>query len=207
MGQERLELRLVRALSFGRRRVWALFPPRPSPWGEWKASMRPWPCGQLQSAESKDKETGGGAGLRSPRGGWTTAKVLPDTYGHFMPTESRGFADALAAASDGPQAALAGSAPRCDPQISPKSPTPRTIPATPTPRRARGRRSCTWAGGARSDASLLLLRCEGPQRVAGACTHDDRTAPVRPLPRQANQFSRGSRRRSKARSAVTRVRP
>ncbi len=36
------------------------------------------------------------------QGGWTTAKVLLDTYGHFMPTESRGFADALAAASDGP---------------------------------------------------------------------------------------------------------
>ena len=32
------------------------------------------------------------------QGGWTTAKVLLDTYGHFMPTESRGFADALAAA-------------------------------------------------------------------------------------------------------------
>jgi hypothetical protein len=34
------------------------------------------------------------------QGGWTTAKVLLDTYGHFMPTESRGFADALAAAPD-----------------------------------------------------------------------------------------------------------
>jgi hypothetical protein len=39
------------------------------------------------------------------QGGWTTAKVLLDTYGHYMPTESRGFADALAAASDGPPAA------------------------------------------------------------------------------------------------------
>jgi integrase len=38
------------------------------------------------------------------QGGWTTAKVLLDTYGHFMPTESRGFADALAS-SDGPPAA------------------------------------------------------------------------------------------------------
>lgn len=25
------------------------------------------------------------------QGGWTTARVLLDTYGHFMPTESRGF--------------------------------------------------------------------------------------------------------------------
>jgi integrase-like protein len=39
------------------------------------------------------------------QGGWTTAKVLLDTYGHFMPTESRGFADALATAPDGPPAA------------------------------------------------------------------------------------------------------
>lgn len=30
------------------------------------------------------------------RGGWTTAKVLLDVYGHFMPTELRGFADAIA---------------------------------------------------------------------------------------------------------------
>jgi integrase len=29
------------------------------------------------------------------QGGWTTAKLLLDTYGHYMPTESRGFADAL----------------------------------------------------------------------------------------------------------------
>jgi len=39
------------------------------------------------------------------QGGWTTAKVLLDTYGHFMPTEARGFADALAATSDGTPAA------------------------------------------------------------------------------------------------------
>src|SRR5881396_2675230 len=31
------------------------------------------------------------------RGGWTTAKVLLDVYGHFMPTDMRGFADAIAA--------------------------------------------------------------------------------------------------------------
>jgi hypothetical protein len=68
-------------------------------------------------------------------------------------------------------------------------------------------RSCTWVGLARSDAGLRLGRCEGPQGAAGAGTHDGRTAAMRPLPRQANQFSRGSRRRSKARSAVTRVRP
>lgn len=41
---------------------------------------------------------------------------------------------------------------------------------------------------------------EGLERVRPA-------APIRPLPSQASQFSRVSRRRSKARSAVTRVRP
>src|SRR4030095_11121358 len=30
------------------------------------------------------------------RGGWTTSKVLLDVYGHFMPTDVRGFADAIA---------------------------------------------------------------------------------------------------------------
>ena len=44
------------------------------------------------------------------QGGWTTAKVLLDTYGHFMPTETRGFADALVATPDGPQAAPASRA-------------------------------------------------------------------------------------------------
>ncbi len=34
------------------------------------------------------------------QGGWTTAKVLLDTYGHYMPTESHGFADVLTG-SDG----------------------------------------------------------------------------------------------------------
>ncbi len=31
------------------------------------------------------------------QGGWTTAKLLLDTYGHYLPSESRGFADALTA--------------------------------------------------------------------------------------------------------------
>ena len=39
------------------------------------------------------------------QGGWTTANVLLDTYDHFMPTESRGFTDALSAALDGTPAA------------------------------------------------------------------------------------------------------
>ena len=28
-------------------------------------------------------------------GGWTSAKMLLDVYGHFMPTESAGYADAI----------------------------------------------------------------------------------------------------------------
>ena len=35
------------------------------------------------------------------QGGWTTAKVLLDTYGHFMADESRGHADALSTPADG----------------------------------------------------------------------------------------------------------
>ena len=30
------------------------------------------------------------------RGGWSSAKLLLDTYGHFIPQEMRGFEDALA---------------------------------------------------------------------------------------------------------------
>ena len=30
-------------------------------------------------------------------GGWASAKMLLDVYGHFMPTESAGFADAITA--------------------------------------------------------------------------------------------------------------
>jgi hypothetical protein len=33
---------------------------------------------------------------------WLGGAILLDTYGHFMPTESRGFADAIATAPDGP---------------------------------------------------------------------------------------------------------
>ncbi len=35
------------------------------------------------------------------QGGWTSATLLLDTYGHFMPTETRGFADILSASPDG----------------------------------------------------------------------------------------------------------
>jgi len=38
------------------------------------------------------------------QGGWTIAKVLLDTYGHWPPTESRGFVDALTTAENAPQA-------------------------------------------------------------------------------------------------------
>ncbi len=32
-------------------------------------------------------------------GGWASAKLLLDLYGHFLPTESSGFADALSGPS------------------------------------------------------------------------------------------------------------
>ena len=41
------------------------------------------------------------------QGGWTTAKVLLDTYGHFMPSESRGYANVIGGA-DGSQTAPDG---------------------------------------------------------------------------------------------------
>ena len=37
-------------------------------------------------------------------GGWASAKMLLDVYGHFMPTETRGFADAITT-PNGPQTA------------------------------------------------------------------------------------------------------
>src|SRR4030095_2079696 len=39
------------------------------------------------------------------RGGWASAKVLLDVYGHFLPSESSGFADALSGAPGRPQTA------------------------------------------------------------------------------------------------------
>ena len=39
------------------------------------------------------------------QGGWTTAKLLLEIYRHFMPSESREFADALSTNPDGPYAA------------------------------------------------------------------------------------------------------
>ncbi len=35
------------------------------------------------------------------QGGWASAKMLLDIYGHFLPSEARGFADALATPPDG----------------------------------------------------------------------------------------------------------
>ncbi len=43
------------------------------------------------------------------QGGWTTAKVLLDTYAHYLPTESAGYSDALSAAPHGPTTAPARS--------------------------------------------------------------------------------------------------
>jgi integrase len=39
------------------------------------------------------------------QGGWTTAKLLLDTYGHYMPTESHGFADVLSGVPERPYTA------------------------------------------------------------------------------------------------------
>jgi integrase len=39
------------------------------------------------------------------QGGWTSAKLLLDTYGHYMPSESRGFADVLSGVPERPYTA------------------------------------------------------------------------------------------------------
>ena len=36
------------------------------------------------------------------QGGWASAKMLLDTYGHFIPDESQGYADALTTTPGGP---------------------------------------------------------------------------------------------------------
>lgn len=77
------------------------------------------------------------------QGGWTTAKVLLDTYGHFMPTESRGFADALSATSDGPPAAPAERAAAGGPKRPRETQRLRVVTPPRRPRQDRGPRSCT----------------------------------------------------------------
>ncbi|MBW2362768.1 MAG: tyrosine-type recombinase/integrase [Deltaproteobacteria bacterium] len=54
------------------------------------------------------------------QGGWTTAKVLLDTYSHFMPSEMHGFADALAAGNGTPAAPAAEDA-RANDDAGPKT--------------------------------------------------------------------------------------
>ena len=51
----------------------------------------------LPSVRSKSASTSSGAGRSQEAGGWTSAKMLLDVYGHYMPTESAGFADAITA--------------------------------------------------------------------------------------------------------------
>jgi hypothetical protein len=42
-------------------------------------------------------------------GGWASAKLLLDLYGHFLPTETTGFADALSGGRRRPYTAPLGS--------------------------------------------------------------------------------------------------
>ena len=35
------------------------------------------------------------------QGGWASAKMLLDVYGHFMPAETYGFSDAISTSPDG----------------------------------------------------------------------------------------------------------
>jgi hypothetical protein len=68
------------------------------------------------------------------QGGWASAKMLLDVYGHFMPEESGGYANTLAAPATAPPRPLAGS----------DSAAARTVPPK---NRAPSRRSVVAQGG------------------------------------------------------------
>ncbi len=55
------------------------------------------------------------------QGGWTSAKLLLDTYGHFLPTETTGYADALSGGPGRPYTAPVARRPRAPQRPSRKS--------------------------------------------------------------------------------------
>ncbi len=59
-------------------------------------------------------------------GGWSSAKLLLDLYGHFLPTESTGFADAIG----GPKRPYTALAPRAAAAASFRSRKKRADPRT-----------------------------------------------------------------------------
>jgi hypothetical protein len=65
-------------------------------------------CGGL---DAHGESSTGGSGVkaetiresvRSPQHGWTTARLLLDVYGHFLPTEYTDYADALSQPHNAP---------------------------------------------------------------------------------------------------------
>ena len=53
----------------------------------------------FEATDIEDSHMARGTNLKwiQAQGGWSSAKMLLDVYGHFMPTESAGYADALTA--------------------------------------------------------------------------------------------------------------
>lgn len=91
------------------------------------------------------------------QGGWASAKLLLDWYGHFLPSEQHGFADALTTALDGARAA-----PRRSFAIGENLRRPRT--AAPT--------EIGWSH--RSDSNRRLRICSPLPNLLGtvACVRD-----------------------------------
>ena len=72
-------------------------------------------------------------------GGWASAKLLLDLYGHYLATESSGYADALSIRSTPVQYAPER------PQTAPRNPV--TVPGTHTRRKGQHARGETWRPG------------------------------------------------------------
>ena len=79
-----------------RRRVWAKLVKKAQ-----GASRKPTPHALRHTFATLHMARGTNLKWLQAQGGWSSAKMLLDGYGHHLPTESRGFADALAAAPNG----------------------------------------------------------------------------------------------------------
>ena len=122
------------------------------------------------------------------QGGWTTAKQLLDTYGHYLPTESHGYADALSTAPNGAGAAPSLRGP--DPQPSPleesdasadtyEAPESTTTPRSPImhltlpPPFSRNSDTSTATGSTPRSRTASRSSCDTP---SGITSHDSSAA-------------------------------
>ena len=136
------------------------------------------------------------------RGGWTTAKILLEVYGHFLPRETHGYADRIAAPDGAPaapqHAAVSASRPSARSKIAPRKgkswcrradsnrgPADYESAALPTELRRPGKVGKTGAQQDRGASRRTPLRKDGepgggassagrPLAVAGARTPNGR---------------------------------